>query len=357
MANNVKIVEQEIKKVSRKQIKQVIINNFQDLQKEAIQFILQADKVATLISEKQKHQSLPSFFIETTQLYNNMRYRSRDIIVRLTRKMESFQSAITKFQNNTLGLLYMNQKTGKIIVQSDLQMQKFFATYVTRNKGRGNVSMSQNRQKILQGLGEGDPIRQKFKQLEERLNKQSALHYSILQEAFSRQSRQDMVYKIRDPQYKNSFHYRMSRTKIGWSKATGGHGFINQAYLRGLIYSLFQGGSLERNLTILAQQLEETSGKGAALGQDIQIDLDGIGHVHFAVKTNQFSTGMIRQFIILAFVIVGLSTETTAQQFINLIENKQINYENIAEKFINDFYTTDTSLEDFLKDFRGKITF
>lgn len=354
MANNVKIVAQGIKKVSRKRITQVIINNFQDLQKEAIQFILQADKVATLISEKQKYQSITSFFIETVQLYNKMRYRSRNIIVQLTKKMERFQSAITKFQNNTLGLLYMNQKTGKIIVQSDLQMQKFFATYVTKNKGRGNIQMSQTRQKILQGLGENDPIKQKFKELEERLNRQSRLHYSILQMAFLRQSRQDMVYK-KDPQYKNSFHYRMSRTKIGWSRPTKGHGFINQAYLRGLIYSLFQGGSLERGLKILAQQLGQTNNKGAALGQDIQIDVNNIGHVHFAVKTNQFSTGMIRQFIILAFVIVGLSTETTVQQFINLIENRQINFENIAEKFINDFYNTDTSLEDFLKNFRGKI--
>lgn len=366
MSNNQQVIKNLIQKVSKVSIKTLSVQNFKELQGVALAFIQEIEKIIkndlSTFFLKENRNKLFEVAIQTQKLYQKMQ-KSQKITKKITKITSQFQSAITRFQGEELGFIYINDNTGNIIFQTDTNMQKFFNYFVTRGSGRGKVSMSQKREEILKSLKIAEN-ENPFKDLENRLNKSSVKHREILQEAFSRHDREDMIYKIRQPNLKNSFYYWTQHYHhLYWSRPVKGHGYINEAYIGALIQGLFEDEKIkdikaaelrEVKLKVLSDQLDTTDNKGAAITQDLKITLNN-RRIQVAVKSNDFSTEYTRQFIIMAFAILSLSPETTSEEFAEWINNQKIDFEQVAKNFLQSFLTGTESKTEALEKIKNQL--
>lgn len=333
MASNNTVIENQIQSISIQKISQVIINNFTELQEAAYKLIQTMESQAAIFeTTKQKTKIIQQ--LNTATLYQQMK-SNQDMTRIVTNAALQFQSAVNKFLEKNLNLIYMNITTGNIIVQTDLNMRKFFAYYMTAGQGRAKVDMSNKRQQILNGLEKQGQL---LEELQKKLNTRSTTFKYILDQAIRRKENKDMNYKKENPELENTFYWWPSPRfpYIHISRRTKGNGFLAEAFIDSLFNESSYIGDIEKNLEILSGYLDKTDNKGAALGQDISQILNGKAF-QFSVKSGKFNTPMIRQFIVQALVILGMDQNTTVQGLDKMLNDKDINFDEMANEYLNDY--------------------
>lgn len=300
------------------------------------------------------------------KLYDYMA-QDQELTREIIKAQEQFQAAKNKVNNITMGLIYFDINSNKIIVSSQDAMAKFLKKYATTStsksgRGRGNVSLQgEERQKeLIENDLNNDKI---WKELTELINKISEPYKeSVLDEALFRWANQDMYYKRRvqkqnTKKYKNSFYWWPTKgeTKIGWSNSYRNRGYIAEGYIAALLdlpdsFKNPNDENEEENIKILNYYTAATNNKGASKEQDIVMNFN-TGHLQFryqfAVKSGSFSTARVGQYIKQALDVLIYKTiySENSTDFLT----KKIKYNNIIE------YIDEEIKKIARKDFNGYV--
>lgn len=322
-----------LKKIETNQAPTQIANNFQILQKAALVFLTQTNEI--LENQKIALNNIvrlvkkgTHYTVAIKEIYDIMQKDER-VTNLLTMEQEKFQSAINKFNNTVMGLIYMNTDTGEIIARSEIEMQEIYEKYVTNKvsstnispRGRGTINVYENFEQIRTLEG-----RNKYwEQLEKVLNQRSSYYQYILDTALGRWEYQNMKYK-EDSKFFNTFYWwQLNPKNLGWiawtSKKYNNRGKIVEGYIRALFQeNPFPEADQEKRVATLAQYVNESDNIGASFTQDLSIKMNQ-SKIDLAVKSGPFfSTAGFRQYLRIAIAIIGVENESDIKK---IFKNKK----------------------------------
>lgn len=275
-----------------------------------------------------KWQSLSSRINNTQSLRNkiNQTYLYMRQDENITRKMlemvHTFETDLNNLFHRTIYLTYVDKQTGQLMFYDEIQTGKIYQQ-ATKNRGRGNISQS----KIIE---------MEQSQLEDKLKK--ALKQSIenkkgvYQQALSRYDKNASENHMNYDPSKNTFWWRQQNNwpKINHTDPFANRGWIAEGYATAVLQddTNFNNTNQEESLSMLWQYMNINS-KPAAVEQDLVF-----GNIEFAIKSGNFSTPMVGQFINLATAITFMKKDFFDLNYFRKIASKVVNKRNLTEKTI-----------------------
>ena len=252
----------------------------------------------------------------------------------ILKSVNQFERELNALFHRTVFLAYV-EETGDFRFYDEVQVGQMYRKIATKAEGRGNISGSQ----VL-----------KFQeaQIEDKLK--DALRRSI--------ENKREVYKEALERYEESgsMHYKVERTfwwrtskwpYIHWTdKQIPTAGWIAEGYAEAVMNEdpLIDQSDIEFSLQRLWKDYINLNSKPAAIQQDLVF-----GRVEFAVKSGDFSTPRIAQYVKLAQGIMYLKNEILNLDYFKAISEKLVYKRNISER------TIQSAEKKVIKEFEKKL--
>ena len=303
---NLEQIEDTLVRISKEEVKKEAEMTLEQLHYAAKVFLKEVDTCIHIQNQFSIYKTTGKLKVSFTKLYNKMKTDEK-VTQRLVSAMQNFQIAKNRFNNVTMVLAYIDIDENKIVLSTQENMATFLKKYATVSSkgGRGNVTIGKNRQEEL-----NNGLNEYWKHLENLLNQNSKKYYGILEQTLRRWHNKEMFYKKKEPKkYNNTFYWRPYLphfTYIHWSRSYGSRGPIGEGYMAALMQEAFHQGSLEDNISILNDYTDKTDNIGASKMQDIVFNFNNnrMNNIQIAVKSGQFSTPRIGQYIQQAIEII-----------------------------------------------------
>ena len=253
--------------------------------------------------------------------YSYMR-EDEEITRTMLQIIHTFQKELNALFNRVVYLTYVDKETGQIFFYDEAQIGKIYEQ-ATKNKGRGNVS--QNTILTMEQAQLEDKLKKALKKSIE--NKKQ-----VYEEALKRYNKNNTEEHMNYDPSKNTFWWRKDRwPQINYTKPFSNRGWIAEGYAMAVLEdtSNFNNTNLEWSLSSLWYDYMNINSKPAAIQQDLVF-----GNIEFAIKSGNFSTPMVGQFIKLASGIIFLEKDFSDINYFKKIVAKIINLKDVSQKTV-----------------------
>lgn len=248
--------------------------------------------------------------------------QSTDFTRQILTAMHNFETDLNNLFHRTTYLTYV-EKNGNFRFYGTAQVGQMYKEIVTKGEGGGKIS-------------QGNILKVEETQLEDKLK--NALKQSIANKKEVYRIALERYEKNEDPEY---MHYNPSEKTFWWrtetypfinwtSKSIGKRGWIAQGYVEAVMKEdpEINNSNIESSLARLWNYIVLDS-KPSAIQQDLVF-----GRVEFAVKSGNFSTPKVAQYIKLAKGITYLENEIIDLNYFKEIVKNIIYKKNIDKKII-----------------------
>lgn len=234
----------------------------------------------------------------------------------------TFQKELNDLFNRIVYLTYVDKQTGQILFYDEAQIGKIYEQ-ATKNKGRGNIS--QNTILAMEQAQLEDKLKNALKK---SIENKKQVYGKALERYNENDTEEHMNY---DPS-KNTFWWRIDRYPwINPTKPFSNRGWIAEGYAMAVLEDApnFNNTNLEWSLSSLWHDYMNINSKPAAIQQDLVF-----GNIEFAIKSGNFSTPMVGQFIKLASGIIFLEEDFSSIDYFKKIVSKIINLKDVSQKTV-----------------------
>lgn len=322
MAKNKDIIEGTLKEAVAEEVVKGEKGNFLQLQNAAKHFL----KEIEILNEKQRYIiSRSKLKTQIQELYKQT--RENEVYLReVLSRMLTFEEALNDFLGRRIYLTYIYPE-GNISFYGDESVRKIYES-ATPNWGRGNVSPGKM-------FSTNDLEKEIQKRIQDSIKKRKDV-YRVAIERYSE--------KNKNEEY---FHYNPSKdTFYWWAKyhvSLGG--WTDPIKTRGEIAEGYADAVINEDSEIMSSKMESSlknlwlnyiKGKKDSIAALIKGDVvySKNGDIQFAVKSGQYSTAKIGQYVNFAYNVLQLKELTIEQLMTPGVMNKLIRSGNATEKIL-----------------------
>lgn len=318
MENNQQIIEQEVLQETSKAIEQVDAGDFNALQNAAKNFLKQ---INILFNARQKILSKATIQDKITALYAEMK-KDTEYTRLILEYQHIFEISLNQFLERTIYLTYVN-KDGSLISLDDFAIGQLYKK-ATRGNGRGNLSGV----RILEMKTIENEIQ---KEINKSAKSKNEVYITAIERYNKNKSELYMNYNIS----KNTFYWWAESKKVlgGWTSPLANKGWIAEGYADAVINEddEISNSSIETSLHDLWEKHIQVNNTSGVVKGDIV--MTGQNNLQFAIKSGNFSTAKVGQYINLANNILQLK-RLTVQEF-NQYANSLIKINKTSNNILN----------------------
>ena len=312
---------------------QIDTSHFIELKAAANIFLQQVQKLSNM-----DRQALTMGVLKDKITYMYKRMREETSFTReILKYQHQFEVALNDFLQRTIYLTYVN-KDGTLALFDDAAIGKLYEQ-ATKNKGRGNISTSTMKRAMNMEAAQDD--------LQKQIKDAADARKDVYQEAIKRYNKNKKEnMKNYNPSERTFYWWKVyHQTLGGWTDPIGSRGPIAEGYAGAVINEdpEVSNNNIETSLAALWYNHIQKDSIGAAVKGDVVMDSNG--NIQFAVKSGSFSTGMIGQYVNLAYNIMQLKQLTKAELEEHL--PKLVNLTSISQELIE---SLNNKVEDMLQE-------
>lgn len=314
--NNKQVISQALKETADQAVQESDNKDFVIFQTAAQVFLNQIEKLSSEYNARINQKNIKE---KIEELYGLMR-QNTNYTREILQCQHTFENALDTFLGRTIKLAFV-VPDGNIRFYGEAKIGELYSK-AAKQWGRGNITKG----KVLKM--EEDELEADIK---EDIQESMKNKWEVYREALARYNKNREEGHMHYSPSKNTFYwwaiYHKKLMDPGWTDPISNRGPIAEGYAGAVINQdpEIDNNDIEMSLYKLWVNHIQKDSIGAAIKGDIVLDSNG--NIQFAVKSGNFSTARVQQYIALAYNILQLKN-LTAQQ---LLGNDKLFY-NLSTK-------------------------